>query len=239
MPRRERARLFLRGLVKFVALVAVAGGCGVAIGYGLSRLSGEDDLASPVATGGTQTQTSRPPAQAQTQTQTQRATPVAPTATTPPADTTTTTVATGATSTQPTGVFAEVRVRILGAILRPAGTPDGQARRRARLTMRVQAINEADEAVTIGRPVVAVGKVRIGTDTAADTADAQLGELAAGTTKAATLRFELAGEATEKITIDRRARVNIAGRSLPFRLTVGAPVKPPEGTQAGGTQTTP
>lgn len=238
MPRRERARLFLRGLVKFVALVAVAGGCGVAIGYGLSRLSGEDDLASPVATGGTQTQT-RPPAQAQTQTQTQRETPAAPTATAPPADTATTTVATGAASTQPTGVFAEVRVRILGAILRPAGTPDGQARRRARLTMRVQAVNEADEAVTIGRPVVAVGKVRIGTDTAADTADAQLGELAAGTTKAATLRFELAGEATEKITIDRRARINIAGRSLPFRLIVGSPVKPSESTPAAGTQTTP
>lgn len=228
MPRRERARLFLRGLVKFVALVAIAGGCGVAIGYGLSKLSGEDDLAAPVATGGTQTPTP-----------TQQETPVAPTATTPPAVTATTTVATGATSTQPAGALSEVRVRVLGAILRPAGTPEGQARRRARLTMRVQAVNEADTAVTIGRPVVAVGKVRIGTDTAADTADAQLGELAAGAEKAATLRFELAGEATEKITIDRRARVNIAGRSLPFRLTVGSPVKPPESAQAAGTQTTP
>ena len=83
-------------------------------------------------------------------------------------------------------------------------------------------------------PVLAVGKVRIGTDTAADTAAAQLGEVAAGATKAATLRFELASEATEKITIDRRARVNIAGRSLPFRLIVGSPVRPPDAT----TQTT-
>ena len=130
----------------------------------------------------------------------------------------------------PTGAFAEVQVRVLGAILRPAGTPAGRQRRRARLTMRVQATNEAEQTVTIGRPVVAIGKVRVGTDTAADTADAQLGAIAPGTTKAATLRFELAGDATEKATIDRRARLIVAGRSLPFRLTVGSPVRPPATT---------
>ena len=121
-------------------------------------------------------------------------------------------------------------MRVLGAILRPAGTPAGRQRRRARLTMRVQATNEAEQTVTIGRPVVAIGKVRVGTDTAADTADAQLGAIAPGTTKAATLRFELAGDATEKATIDRRARLIVAGRSLPFRLTVGSPVRPPATT---------
>ena len=128
------------------------------------------------------------------------------------------------------GAFAEVQVRVLGAILRPAGTPAGRQRRRARLTMRVQATNEAEQTVTIGRPVLAIGKVRVGTDTAADTADAQLGAIAAGATKAATLRFELAGDATEKTTIDRRARLIVAGRSLPFRLKVGSPVRPPATT---------
>jgi len=145
-------------------------------------------------------------------------------------ETATTPATTPATTTAAAGGLGQVQVRVLGAILRPAGTPEGQQRRRARLTMRVQAVNEADEAVTIGRPVLGVGKVRINTDAAAETADEQLGELAAGTTKAVTLRFELAGEATEKITIDRRARINIAGRSLPFRVKVGSPVIAPATT---------
>jgi len=96
--------------------------------------------------------------------------------------------------------------------------------------MRVEAVNDGNAAVTVGRPELAVGKVRIRTDTAAETADPQLGEVGAGATKAATLRFELAGEATEKITIDRRARINIAGRSLPFRVRVGVPVRSPTTT---------
>ena len=227
MPRRERVRSFLSGLVKFVALVAVAGSCGVGIGYGLSKVSGDDDptasvaSVASVATGAAETETAAAGRPASTATTPPQA---ATTAAPPPS---TATVRTPATTTTPAGALGQVRVRVLGAILRPAGTPDGRRRRRARLTMRVQAVSEADEAVTIGRPVVAIGKVRIGTDTAAQTADAQLGDIAAGATKASTLRFELANEATEKITIDRRARLNIAGRSLPFRVTVGSPVRPP------------
>ena len=229
-PRRERVRSFLSGLVKFVALVAVAGGCGVAMGYGLSRISDENDLVGPVATGDTRTETPAASTARPASTATATTPPPPRTATTPPPATPTATATTPATPTTPAGALGQVRVRVLGAILRPAGTPDGQRRRRARLTMRVQAVNGADEAVTIGRPVVAIGKVRIGTDTAAATADPQLGTLAAGETKAVTMRFELAGEATEKATIDRRARLNIAGRSLPFRLTVGSPVRPPATT---------
>jgi hypothetical protein len=213
----------VRGLVKFVALVAVAGGCGVAIGYGLSKLSDESDPSAPVASGGAQAETeeTQPAATATTPPQTG-------TATTPRTPTATSTVSTPtATTTTPAGALGQVHVRVLGAILRPAGTAEGRQRRRARLTMRVRAVNDADQAVTIGRPVLAVGKVRIGTDTAARTADAELGELAAGTTKAATLRFELVGDATEKVTLDRRARINIAGQSLAFRLKVGPPVTAP------------
>jgi hypothetical protein len=230
MPRRERVRSFVSGLVKFVALISVAGGCGVAIGYGLSRVSDERDVVPAVATG-RQTETATTPARTAT-----TAPPPARTTTTTPTPTPTATTTTGpATTTTPAGALAHVQVRVLGAILRPAGTADGRRRRRARLTMRVQAVNAGDEAVTLGRPVLAVGKVRIGTDTAAQTADAQLGRIAAGATKAATLRFELAGEATEKITIDRRARVNVGGRSLAFRLILGSPVRPPATTQAGAT----
>ena len=237
MPsRRERARLFVRGLIKFVALIAVAGGCGVAIGYGLSTLSDEMDVGATVASGDAQTATT-----ATATTATSTATQPAITATTPARTATATTPRTATsttatastpttTTTTPAGALGQVEVRVLGAILRPAGTPDGQQRRRARLTMRVQAVNKGNEAVAVGRPVLAVGKVRIRTDTAAQTADPQLGEVGAGTTKAATLRFELAGDATEKITIDRRARINLAGQSLPFRVRIGAPVRPPTTT---------
>ena len=214
--------MLLRGLVKLVALVVVAGGCGVAIGYALSKVSGEDDdRASAVGAGATDT-----PAPPSTTTPARTATTSRPPGAATTSEPEPSAATAPATTTTPAGALGEVQVRVLGAILRHAGTVDGRQRRRARLTMRVQAVNEGDETVTVERPVVAIGKVRVRTDTAADTADAQVGELAGGETKAATLRFELAGDATEKITIDRRARINIAGRSLPFRVRLGSPVTP-------------
>lgn len=206
-PRQPRARAFLRGLIRFVALIAVAGGTGVALGAGLSQLADEDAVAPGVSDAPTSGSTVL----------TGVATSVAPNPPPPPATATTTTA----------GALGQVDVRVLGAILHPAGTAEGKRRRRARLTMRVQAINESGSTVTIATPVLAVGSVRIRTDAAAETAATRLGELAAGETKTVTLRFELQGEATEKVTIDRRARVVIAGRALAFRLTVGAPVEPP------------
>jgi len=40
-----------------------------------------------------------------------------------------------------------------------------------------------------------------------------------------TLRFALAGEATPKVVRDRRARILVAGRSLPVRVKVQAPTR--------------
>jgi hypothetical protein len=40
-----------------------------------------------------------------------------------------------------------------------------------------------------------------------------------------TLRFSLAGEATPKVVRDRRARILLAGRSLPIRVKVQAPTR--------------
>jgi len=212
-PRQHRARGFLRGLIRFAALIAVAGGTGVALGTGLSQLA-DDDAATP---GVSDERTSGSTVLTGT------ATSVATNPSPPPPAPTTTTAG---------GQLGQVNVRVLGAILHPAATADGQRRRRARLTMRVRAVNESGGAVTVTAPVLAVGSVRVRTDPAADTDATRLGELAAGETKAVTLRFELQGEATEKVTVDRRARVAIAGRVLAFRLRVGAPVEPPEGSDA-------
>jgi len=206
-PRQPRARAFLRGLIRFVALIAVAGGAGVALGAGLSQLAGDETATPSVSDEPTSGSTVL----------TGVATSVAPNPAPPPPPPPT------AATTTAGGPLGQVNVRVLGAILHPAGTADGKRRRRARLTMRVRAVNESGGAVTIAPPVLAVGSVRIHTDAAAT----RLGELAAGETKAVTLRFELQGEATEKVTIDRRARLGIAGRALAFRLRIGSPVEPP------------
>jgi len=214
-PRQPRARAFLRGLIRFVALIAVAGGAGVALGAGLSQLAGDETATPSVSDEPTSGSTVL----------TGVATSVAPNPAPPPPPP-------AAATTTAAGPLGQVNVRVLGAILHPAATADGKRRRRARLTMRVRAVNESGGAVTIAAPVLAVGSVRIRTDAAAETAATRLGELAAGETKAVTLRFELQGEATEKVTIDRRARVVIAGRALAFRLRIGSPVEPPEAGDA-------
>ena len=49
MPPGERARLLLRALAKFVAVVVVAGGVGMALGIGISELTGEDDPGATIS----------------------------------------------------------------------------------------------------------------------------------------------------------------------------------------------
>ena len=233
--RSERARGFLRGLSRFVVLIAVAGGLGAALGAGLVALAGDTGPATTVSgTDRTSETTAIAPSALPPLSVATASTVTAP----PPAGTVP--AAPPATTTVPGGRLDRVGVRILGAILHPAGTPDGVRRRRSRLTMRVRAINRAGTPLTIPTPVLAVGSVRIRTDPAAETPATRFGELAVAETRAVTLRFELQGEATEKITIDRRARLYVAGRWQAFRLKVGPPVVPPAsaGTDAA-TQTTP
>ena len=55
MPRRERARLLLRGLAKLLAVVCAAGAVGALLGIGLSKMTGDDEPPAPVVTGTTAT----------------------------------------------------------------------------------------------------------------------------------------------------------------------------------------
>ena len=112
-----------------------------------------------------------------------------------------------------------VRVSVIGARLFTDEAPSGDEEQRGRMTVRVRAQNAIDRRVTLKPPILRVGSVRI----AADDAGAQLGPLAAGATQTVTLRFALAGEATPKVVRDRRARILIAGQSLPMRVKVRAP----------------
>ncbi len=182
----------MASLVKLLALVVVAGGVGVALGMGLSKLSGNDDPASLAG-------------------------PTATTATTPRTSTTYT------TARKPAKRLAQVRVSVLGARLFTDETPSGRQEQRARMTVRVRAENAGRRTVTLKQPTLGVGSARVAPEPDADASGATSEPLAAGEIKTVTLRFALAGEATPKVVRDRRARIFVAGRSVPMRVKLRAP----------------
>jgi len=213
MARGSRARSSLEGLLRLLAMVAVAGGVGVGLGMALTQLSDDDELSAPAPSPGAAASTTTPGAG--TTTVAAPTTPAATTATTPPRT----------TPTRPSS--ARVRLRVLGAILRPAGTASGRRSQRARLIMRVRAQNSGQDGATLGAPVLRVGSVRVKLDPVANSPQARFVELGAGEARSFTLRYELGGAATPKVTRDRRARLSIGTRSVPLRVRIGEPLRPP------------
>ena len=209
MPRAEKVKIFLRGLVNLAVLVLVAGGIGVALGTGLAALSGDDGPAATVG-GGAGATTATQPAAA-TAPQTAAAPAQTATAPSPPA----------ATTTAPATTRAPVSASVLDARLFTDATPSGREEQRARVTVRIRAENTGEEPATLEPPVLRVGSVRI----PADPAGAQFDPLAPGADQTVTLRFALAGEATPKVVRDRRARILIGGQSLAMRVRVHAPAR--------------
>ena len=203
--RPRRSRLFVLGLMKFLALVTVAGGVGVTLGMVLTKVSDDKQPAGSVGAA-----TAAPPATA-----------AAPGATTPTTPATTTITTTPTATPDP---LDQVRLRVLDARLFTDDTPSGAREQRARVTVRIRAENAGGESVTLARPMLRVGNVRIPTDPDADALPgAQFVPLQPAVPQTVTLRFSLAGEATPKVVRDRRARVLIAGRSLAMRVKVRAP----------------
>lgn len=200
-PRGERAKSFLRGLLKFVGLVAVAGAIGAALGIALLQLSGDGDPAALQA--GSDTASG-----ATVSTATAVALPPPPPAT--PATT---------KPSAPPNPPAAVRVSVIDARLFTDETPSGAQAERARMTVRIQAENIGEQRVTLQPPTLRVGKVRI----PADPAGGRFDPLAPTGSQTVTLRFELAGEATPKVVRDRRARILIAGHSVAMRVKIRPP----------------
>jgi len=120
---------------------------------------------------------------------------------------------------------AQLELRVLAAILRPAGTPSGRRRQRARLVVRLRAQNRGRTSVGLNDPILRVGSVRVGLDPATGRSGS-LATIAAGEARSFTLRYELSGDATPKATRDRRARLDVGAQSVAVRLTVGAAVQP-------------
>lgn len=116
-----------------------------------------------------------------------------------------------------------VDVQVLDAVLHPASSASGEQRRRARLSVRIRAENQARSAVTPARPVLIVGEVRTRTDSSADSPGTSIGTLEAGEIVTVTLRFEVAGDVTTQLTDARRARIRVAGRSRNITVKLGEP----------------
>ena len=113
---------------------------------------------------------------------------------------------------------------VLDARLFTDATPSGAREQRARVTVRIRGENSGAAPVTLERPLLRVGNVRIETDADAGALPgSQFAPLQPGLPQTVTLRFSLTGEATPKIVRDRRARVLIAGRSLAMRVKVRTP----------------
>jgi hypothetical protein len=127
-------------------------------------------------------------------------------------------------SEAPAAPRGNLRLRVLGAVLHPAGTLSGQRRRRARVTVRVSAENRGGGVVTPARPVLLVAGARIPTDATADSPRTHLSAVPASETATVTLRFEVGGDVTTTLTRERRARLLLAGQTLRLRVGIGDPI---------------
>lgn len=195
------ARSLLRGLAKFVAVVAASVLAGVALGLGLSEVSGDDG--TPIAS-------LNPPGTA--------------TGTTAAADASGESRAKATAGTSgPAGASdakgaAKPRYRVLSATIEPATSASGMQRRRARVTVRLRA-TAGSEPLTLDTPTLVAGNERQPVDpNAADAAGALLKEIPAGDSATGELRFETAGALTQRMTTFKAPRLIVGPTSLRLQI---------------------
>ncbi|MGH2840034.1 MAG: hypothetical protein ACRDKY_04325 [Solirubrobacteraceae bacterium] len=120
----------------------------------------------------------------------------------------------------------EVTVRIVSAILHPAGTARGRSRQRARLSVHARVTNGGARAVRFPPPRLETGTTLLAVDAhAGAAAGALLRPVPARSTADGVLRYEAAGAVTRRLTSGRRAVLRIAGRSIRLQLTLGSPAR--------------
>lgn len=133
-----------------------------------------------------------------------------------------------------------IGVKVTFAGLRPAATPKGRARDRARLRVGVRVRNRSDRRLTIDPPRIQIGEdaVRVDLNAAEDLAGGVLKPLPPGSSAKGELRFEVAGEKTRKLMERRRTTMRIAGRKIRVRYDVGPPLPQPAGQSSSASATT-
>jgi len=203
MPRHVRLRLLLRGLVKLVAVVAVAGAAGVGLGAGLAALTGDDSPSGLVGTASTSSTARRA--------------------------TTTNQTTVGSAAQRPEGAGARagaVLVEVVSAVLHRVPTPAAQRRDRARLSVHVRIANQGERTVANAAPVVLAAQQSVPADrSAVDASGSLLRPIAAGSVADGTLRFEISGAVTESVVRARRARLRIAGKTINKSVVIGSPTR--------------
>lgn len=200
MPRRERAALLLRALLKGPALVALAAGVGLILGVVLAQLFADSDRAEGIVSGPTTAEHS---------------------STTPARRVSRSAAPTPGTQDP----LARIRVRVISAVLHPGTTPSGIRRRRGRLAVHVAVRNSGARRVVANRPSLLAARQRVPTNPRADGPDTHFDSIEAGETVDVTLRFETAGNVTEQLRTQKQARVLIGEKSWPFTVKVGNPVR--------------
>lgn len=116
---------------------------------------------------------------------------------------------------------------VRSAVLTPAGTASGQARQRARLSVRVQIRNRTDQPISLPEAVLVVGEQEVTPDpNAADAAGPLLRPLAPGARAVGELRFETQGAVTQQLTQQTEARLRYSGRTSPLSIEIGPPARP-------------
>lgn len=116
---------------------------------------------------------------------------------------------------------AAVDVRVISAILHPSASSAGRSRHAARVSVHVRMKNRSSRRVTLPAPLLLSG----GAALAYDTAQFRLSPLRPGATVDAILRFEARSAFTQRLVTEDDAQLHIAGRSLPLRPKIGAPVR--------------
>ena len=187
------------GLAKFLLVVVVSVSVGAGLGIGLSELGGRGASDNPPVAGGPSS-AAPPPAQDGATGTTGVGDPKRATVADPP---------------------QAPRIRVLSNSLRSAITASGQRRRRARLVVRVRVTARAD-ATDLGVPRLISGDNDIEVDPDGKNAAGPLLEpIAAGRSATGDLRFETAGDLTDRLVSQQRATLRMAGRSVSLTIDAG------------------
>lgn len=192
---RTDPRMLLRGLVKFVAVVVVAGLAGAGIGIALAELSGNDGASEPLL----------PATSQRASTSTGR---------------TATTTSTATSTTAAKAVYRVPRVQIAAAQLGPVSESTG----RALVAVRVRVTNRGNRPLTIKTPALLSGQDEVPLGSSArDAAGALLRPIDSGATAAGVLRFTAPSDIAQRLTANPGARLRIQNRVVVLKLTTQEP----------------
>lgn len=217
----------LREFGKLLAVALVAGAVGVGAGVGVAQLGGADKTtaeAPAVATSETSTSASATTDRGKTATTATTATTGGGASTTGSSKTTTSGAEGndgGAQGSRP------LRVQVVSAVLTPAGSESGRARRRARVTVRLRVANPSGQPSAPHDAALVVGDKEVPADpNAEEAAGGLLRPVPAKRRAIGELRFETAGKVTD--TLMRTARAELRYGSLTRRLSIeiGPPAQP-------------